>query len=148
VSFVTTPSEFWFKIYHIVILKRTTRKSIGERQVCIARAHLAPPPPMEKVEEYLEETYFYVEMKNGHILEIGLGGNLVTLIASPTQTPLPPTSATEESSLAHVAPTPNAPTSANSDHSGDDDKDDEDNNDEDRTTMATTLMTWWNGASY
>ena len=63
---------------------QTTRKNTGGPVVHIATAWPAPFAQLIKeVEEKLEGVYFYINKKDGRIMEHSLDGNLVALATSP-----------------------------------------------------------------
>ncbi|CAO2146145.1 unnamed protein product [Urochloa humidicola] len=116
--------------------KRTAHKSVG------GRVRIAPPqpaPPAPSVEEDPEENYFFVEVEDDHIMEVGPDGHLVEPAASPAPTPAPPAPPAQEAPVLPAAPAPDAPapaaTGGDPDDSGDDSdgEDDEDDDDSSNT---------------
>ena len=87
------------------------------------------PSLVQPVEEEQEEPYYFVDMEDGRILEVGSDGNLRTLIASPDVADPPAPPATPP------APAPAAaggdPEDPDDDSDGEDDGEDEDEEEED-----------------
>ncbi|CAO2038223.1 unnamed protein product [Urochloa humidicola] len=107
--------------------KQTARKSTG------GRVRIAPPqpaPPTTPVEEEPEENYYFVEMEDGHYMELGPDGHLVEPTASPAPAPEPPAPAAQEAPTPPATPTPEAPAPAAAGGDPDDSGDDSDGEDD------------------
>lgn len=114
----------------------TTRKITGGYQARLAPAQPATPvQPVEEVEEDPEEVYYYIEMKDGNVMEVDSDGVLVIPTASPTVpasgAPAPAAPASDASAPADLALAPAADGGDEDNSEDDSDDEDEDDNDDD-----------------
>ncbi|CAO2186958.1 unnamed protein product [Urochloa humidicola] len=107
--------------------KQTARKSTGGR-VRFVPPQPAPPAPL--VEEEPEENYYFVEVEEGHFMEVAPDGHMVEPAASPIPAPAPPALAAQEAPAPLAAPAPEAPAPAAAGGDPDDSLDDSDGEDD------------------